>query len=490
MDSKTILSLLGTFWSLIFPTSQVEELTKARWLLDFIRRHQRDRIIKGADRHDDFPLDVKIWHPIVIRESELSDEDGFVYGDPTYYGAGEVYGGPLIRFKKFKLPEEFFYTPTLTDKIVHPDLILIYDRDFIIKDGYLWLRGNPFTNYSKFVKEDSEGKFIKLWATRLYVDEGWSEDRLGCLLGVDLPASEESWKWENRVLDAIVDKASFGRFQQLIANALGIEVAQEDEIVEEIYQTGDYVTIVTDKNAYTFPDSLSPVVSAGDRLVVGSRLVDLFEVIQLQRGELPSWIAQVDIPQFVLGEGFTAGLSFPNRDVALEVDTSGNYTRVKFEILGQKQDIDHFWNEVNSRGEGSPPTLAHLLAGYTTPPSREPSVNELPRVINPAKFLLGNFLRNHWVLVVLQSVGRSKRGLPRYSLDKMQKALPPWVGILFVEVITFNPEVVDPTNTDASLGPGASDNNELFIALEPLSETVDDTYVTDSVSLSFTEESC
>lgn len=490
MNDKTILSLLGTFWSTVFPGGEVEELVKSRWLLDFVRQQLRARIKQGANRHDDSPWDVAIWKPITLRESDLQLEDKLVYGDPTYYGAGEIYGGNLVRFRKFPIDKSFRYTPTLTDKLIQPEIILSYDNHFSFKDGYLWFPFNPFTEYPQLVKEDVDGKYIKLWATRLELDKNWLEDRLGYLLGANLPASETAWDWLNYMLDSIVEQTSFGRLQQLLASTLGVEVAQGNEEVEGIYYTGDYLTIATDKRSYVFPDSLSPVVSVGDKLTLGMRLVDLFEVIPLQQGKLPSCVGQVDIPQEVLGEGFSAGLSFPNREVTLQVDTTGPYTRVRFEILGQQEDIDRFWQEVDQRGESNPPTLAHLLAGYTTAPATEPTANDLPKVINPAEFIISNFLRNHWLLVIIESAGRVQEALPRIALSKLKDVLPPWVGLLFVEILSFTPEVVDPTNTDASLGPGANDQNELTIALEPLSDSVDDTYVSEKFSLSFTEESC
>ncbi|NBO19072.1 MAG: hypothetical protein EBV03_07600, partial [Proteobacteria bacterium] len=69
-------------------------------------------------------------------------------------------------------------------------------------------------------------------------------------------------------------------------------VAKADgEIVEVVTLDNRGLLICTDSTVYRFSADAAPIVAVGDRLLRGDQLVDVFQIFEINRGEVSGAIA-------------------------------------------------------------------------------------------------------------------------------------------------------------------------------------------------------
>lgn len=236
---------------------------------------------------------------------------------------------------------------------------------------------------------------------------------------------------------------------------------------------------------------------------------------------------------------FFGDLVFENKVVPLQVapEPRQGYTFVKFELGGFPSDVEKFFDELHERGIAAaetskndcfynpieyatlaafpetglvgriyravdtswlytwvPPTpgsdekgtyeqvvrippnrrlgtLAHLL-DKRRQPDNEPTAANLPATINPLRFLIENVLRNN-VFVIRISVpalGQNRLGL--YNIRHLRQVMPPQTAMIVVFELAAK---TDKINAEKSL----KEELRCFKGIEPLLDTVDETYVKD-----------
>jgi hypothetical protein len=116
-------------------------------------------------------------------------------------------------------------------------------------------------------------------------------------------------------------------------------------------------------------------------------------------------------------------------------------------------------------------TLAHLL-DKRKQPEGEPSADNLPREINPLRFIVENVLRNNVFVVRINvsALGQNRLGL--YNIRHLRQVLPPQTAMIVVFELTLKSDRI---NADEYV----PDTLITFTGLEPQLDTVDETYVKD-----------
>jgi len=281
------------------------------------------------------------------------------------------------------------------------------------------------------------------------------------------------------------------------------------ETVERVDNDYRGLLIVTDKAVYRFPENAVPrveveqTITAGTPLVYGVDVHEFFvgntyarpdenavlccpppnniltsnawETLTTETEEellvdpndeqcqpVRKTLAALALDSGFLSSCFYGDLVFENRNVPLEVNTQheSGYTYVKFRLGGYPADVEYFFDEVHARGVAAAElrktqpdcapklkigTLAHLLDKRVNA-ATEPTANQLPKTINPLRFLVENVLRNN-VFVVRISVGAlgfDQLGL--YNIRHLRQLLPPQTAMIVVFELTADKDKITPEN--------------------------------------------
>lgn len=116
-------------------------------------------------------------------------------------------------------------------------------------------------------------------------------------------------------------------------------------------------------------------------------------------------------------------------------------------------------------------TLAHLL-DRRVQPSQEPTAENLPKQINPLRFVVENVLRNNVFVVRLNvaALGQSRLGL--YNIRHLRQVLPPQTAMIVVFELTLKSDTI-------SAEESVDETVDFFVGLEPQIDVVDENYVKD-----------
>lgn len=159
---------------------------------------------------------------------------------------------------------------------------------------------------------------------------------------------------------------------------------------------------------------------------------------------------------------FYGDLVFENRLVPLEVNTAHptGYTYVKFRLGGYPADVEQFFNEVHERGVQAAQlrktqpdcepklkigTLAHLLDKRVNA-GTEPTAAQLPKTINPLRFLVENVLRNNVFVVRISVSALGLNPLGLYNIRHLRQLLPPQTAMIVIFELAADKDNINPEN--------------------------------------------
>jgi hypothetical protein len=280
------------------------------------------------------------------------------------------------------------------------------------------------------------------------------------------------------------------------------------ETVEVIDIDNHGLLIVTDKASYRFPETAAPRVVVGQTILAGSQLVygvdvheffvgnsylrpadqsvvccpppnnalasNAWESLATEADEdllldpnaeqcvpVRKTIAALALDSGFLSSCFYGDLVFENKDVPLQVNTAhpSGYTYVQFQLGGHPADVAQFFDEVHVRGitayeqqqqaqaDCAPKlkrgTLAHLLDKRVNS-ATEPTESNLPKTINPLRFLIENVLRNNVfvVRISVSALGLNRLGL--YNVRYLRQLLPPQTAMIVIFELAADKDNITP----------------------------------------------
>ena len=308
------------------------------------------------------------------------------------------YGVAQNLYSAFPLPSDVKGAGFIFNRLTSPSLSLVKNLDYLLSDGVITFRENPFNNplissrdvYKDGVVVDRE---IVLWLFRAQIDVQDIYKQHGYVINLKLDSSSRYRDLVNGIRDAVSEGAATRQLEDAIAAITDTPIVRnESEVVAHVLTDSRSQLVITDKEVYKYPLSATPIVSVGDTVRAGDQLVDTVEFIEFHDGTVPSDLVSLVVGSGLLPGGYLGGISWPNKTVDVVVDTSGIFTRVEWELGGFPGDIEKFWDDFNADGVLNPPTLAQLLDKRANPVG-EPTAGSLPTTINPLEFLAQNVLR-------------------------------------------------------------------------------------------------
>lgn len=442
--------LLGDFWVSIYDSAdQINHLNQTRGeLFDQQFRYFR-QIQTLVSRHQSQVFREREWvvHPIRRSEAEFSyrsfDLTRFFFNGLNA-GDYDQFGDSLI----WRLPEGVVDVQTISDRIQSPELILLQGLDFqILRQGpqaFVQFFRDPFEQGFSVQELDGD-QLLDLWLNSVAYDEQWIFRHWGYVLGIYSQSSESFKQLINAIFDCLTNGSSHQNLLRLLEGATGTRTAVKQETVEQVIQFGPSLAIITGSESYVFPSSCRSLVQVGDTVVPGQCLADSFRIYPLNRGQVPDNLTLLAVSPSLIQVPVTSELVFPNEEQPWQgvVDEKGRL-KLFFSIGGNDQDREAFFEEMHQRGLDRDETLAEILdprpEGQTSPVR----LDNLPGMVNPARFVIQNCLRYNAVFVDL------KTGLVDASVARLiESALR---HIICPESLILIREILDQLTSESTLG--------------------------------------
>lgn len=540
---RNLIALLGSFWANNYTgIDQLASYTEATALTVKQTLMNLQEVVAGLSRYDVPVFHNELLQPITLRLSELNsvktNTASFDVTDIGVFDGSIFFDRPLQSdFYAFPLPANLVDTGYLFNKITFPTVALMKNADFIVdtQNQALIFAANPFDNNGFFRQTiNADDAAITLWAFSSKFDYDYVFEQFAYAVGLRLRSSEGYRALMNAVVSGLIAGGMSTRALDTAVSAIcGIPLALEHETVETVRLDRAGLFIATDKTVYRFSADAEPVVVPGQVLRPGNYLVRGFEIAefairntytspddaeqvlcQTQPGttlatteydilttEAHEDIALVlqqetcsrvrkNLDRLALDAGFLSAcfwgdLVFEDRDVPLEVitDHPSGYTYVKFGVGGLPADVEHFFDEIHTRGiarlqSANPPcppqqirgTLAHVL-DLRKNLEFEPTPDTLPKTINPLRFLIENVLRNNIFVarIIVSALGRNALGL--YNIRHLRELIPPQTAMLVVFELATEIEKIYPDNLVEQVG--------FFTGAAPVADSVPDSLIAD-----------
>lgn len=501
----TLLYYLGSHWNSVYGgQQQIRTIVYARGRVGHQTDIERQEAVDSVSRLTVPVFHTDHWYQLILRESERNSALAATPrygaerspGEPLRYGDGGLrYGRPLNRYFQFPAPSDLRDADFAFNRLISPSRSLTKHLDFYLTDGVIVFRENPFDSSLVSVRDVYEnGQVVDreatLWLFRAKRDREYIYRRHGYVLGFQLPSSRNYRDLMNALRDGVVEGGSGKPLEEAVAAICDTPIARGDETVEHVARDARSLLVITDQHVYRYPLNASPIVSAGDQVRAGDQLVDTVQFIEFGDGTVPATLTALEIGEGLLPAGYLGGLTWPNREVAVEVDTSGIFTRVEWELGGFPGDIEKFWDDFHANGVFNPPTLAQLLDRRSNQVG-EPSAAALPATINPLGFLAANVLRNHAFVVKIKHTCCGPRALPMETLRHLRRIIPPHTHMLIVMELAADSETITMDGPGDESSAGYEESPLLGPGLEPIEETITgDVQISHAPTLSYTEGQC
>lgn len=492
----TLLALVGSFWDEIYQGQDlVRSLLAARAQLAAQEHLDFLELIAALNRFTVPVFHRANWTFLPLRESARNQTTVNLPrydGTATYAAATPLrYGEPtaLTTYHCWTLPEGLVAVPVLLNRLTAASLTWTAGVDFLVRDGVLMLREDPFTLDNVairelFVDNVAVDREAGLWVYRGQFDRGTVHQQFGYVLGRPGRSSVAYRDWVNAVFDGLVTGTTERVIQDALAAVCDVPRVREPyETVEAVFQDNRFRWIVTDGHAYRFHRDAAVLVAPGDVVRAGDPLVDVVQIYEFTQGTVPPPTA---LPALAVGGGFLAAgyhqdLVFTNTAVPLEVATAADgYTRVEFALGGLPGDIARFWDEIHAAGVARGQTLAMLLDRRTVK-TGQPTARALPATINPLEFLCGNLFRAHLTVAVLRPGQFGPDALGLSSLRLLRKLIPPQTALIVLATLAIGGDTITMEGPGDETTPGYTEavapffGHRLAEALDPatqLEETI------------------
>jgi hypothetical protein len=502
--SSTLMYALGTFWSRTYEAAdQVRSYAEGTALQ--VAQAQRDLLetVATLSRYDVPLYHTEHWTPIVLRKSQRNsvatnimqfnkNSAAFDDGRHTFDSA------TTMAYYAYPLPENMAGVAQIFNKLIQPTLALVEGVDYLIdiNRGALIFINDPFDSPETIKKPVSDrakaidDEEIVLWGFQGKFDYAEVYNQFAYAINLRLRTSQGYKDLTNAVISGLINGGATAADLDLALSAIcDVPVARErQETVELVRRDARGLVIATDRQVYRFGEDAEPLVAVGDALRAGDRLVRAFDVVELNQGGVVDEIAALALDAGYLSACFYGDLVFENKSVPLEVNTAHplGYTYVQFRLGGFPLDAQRFFDEIHERGVQAAEivpdpcdrrnrklgTLAHLLDRRKNPDG-EPTAANLPKTINPLKFIVENVLRNNVFLVQIRvgALGQNRLGL--YNIRHLRQLLPPQSAMIVIFSMQARQSVL-------SAAQNLQEAVRTFTGAEPLADVVYDSMVRDA----------
>lgn len=479
-----ILSALGSLWATTYSGDDlITALCAAKAAQAKQSYNDGTELIRSLSRQQIPVLHTDLWYSLTLAQSALNESqytlakfgpnNGFLFGGNLQFGVPQQQ-----TLFAFPLPSPIVNIPLIFNRISAPSVTLVNGIDYIIQDGFIVFRANPFNNElipqaTVFADGAAVDATLVLWCFRAQEDRQYVYEQFGYVLGVQLPSSEDYKELVNALFDALVSGSTANVVRDVWSAVTGVKLAAGNETVEQVIYDADRTLVITSLAVYRYDPSATVLVTVGQALDEGDAITDAVQFFEFNQGQCPPEIMSLALGQGMLASGFFSDLVFQNTAVPLLVETDvDGYTKVSFEVGGWPADVEMFFDDLHSRGVARGYTLANLLdqrpqAARDT----QPTAGALPATINPFCFLCQNVLRNNAFLLQLKT-SACQAGVGVNAAKFLRRVIPPQTVMLVLAEVELGNDTVIMSGPGDAQGPGYTEEIGTFVCMN-YEDTVD-----------------
>lgn len=434
---RAMIAALGSFWARTY--TGIDQIHSYATATAELVAQSHLNVLELAASLSRFHIPVfhtENWLPIPLRRSQQNTKASTAF---KFDRTANKFNGSAT-FNSTINTDTFAYTVNknlasvyqIFDKLMSPTITLSKNANFIIdaENNALVFADDPFANPA-FLRRGiyDDGRLvdeeIMLWGFKAKLDYNYIFEQFSYAIGVHLRSSENAKQFMNAVFSALLDGGTTANtLTQALSAICDVAVVKEpEEIVELITLDAHGLLIATNKNAYRFADTATPIVEVGQTLRANDNLVQTFEVVEFNTGVVPSSVSALALDRGFVSACFYGDLIFENVDVPLEVieNHPSGYTFVRFKVSGFPEDVDLFFEELHQRGVAAA-QLDQNVCNET--PIKYQTKSEFPAIGNPHSLYVaedtGYFYR--W-----RMLDTPKPEIGHYAeLTEFERCHPPW----------------------------------------------------------------
>jgi hypothetical protein len=304
------LETLGFFWNRVFLDSEFVDAQATTIAVNLQQLDEfTERMSQYLSRYKVPTKELKRHRLFIFNEANATTrkiqygDDGLVYGGGIFYGddtGEEVYVYPI---------DVGFDIEFLAVGISSPSTILRKGIDYNILDNTVHFFKNPteIPGLTRKITLNTSGtpvfQFL-LFGFEVAEDIKAACNYFGTIAGI---CGESSISLDNAVniaWDLRVDGATVRNIQRMLALLTGTDYVDQTSVVQEIFEEGDRICVLTDVAVYTAPATASVLKVVGETINEGEFLFNTYSV--KGGNEL---IDFTDFEAFTLGPGLVGEVS-------------------------------------------------------------------------------------------------------------------------------------------------------------------------------------
>lgn len=441
-------------------------------------------------------------HPIIFRQSDFSNGPDYLkFGDGQKYGpqeaGGEFRSDAIFEYAGLERKSDNFYVGlkpgvsdvgmSLSNSLVSPTLTLVRGIDFVLKDGVVTFRENPFDNplihQMDVTSSSGQGeKEIVLWSSDASEKNGDFAKQFGFASGTINPLGENYQAATKASLLSMSGGPTMTLIDHLVAALVGLPCITSDH--ETILSVTDFKgmrIVATDLGVYKIHPSLSlrKNIQVGAVLERGHPLTTGTEVFDSKTN--PSWWSGLEglvFNETFFGLDLKSSIGFRNEPSVVELSgpeesVSGDEWRsAKFFIAGRKEDVDAFWKASREAGLKSQNPTGNAIYRHLGAVN-EDGAPDFARtvIINPLELIASNIIGTGAIVIRIQLSSFFSLEDFFVGSELVRKAIPPHLGLIVIIDISTQESVFFQRQDDLAVEP---QNIPLTSTWDLIRENLDD----------------
>lgn len=386
---KNFADFLGSFWAQLFDNGALgdaigyassEALIQGYTDLMEIISTSSVETVPVLSKKKNFPLTILKSNFLKITEIPKYGSGGFFGLQPS---TSRYLEGIYLRYGQSSLLQEpFFYpinNPALKDlgnvalnRLFEPSSILTNNTDFVFVPGGVIFSKNIFED-ELFprreiinVETGETDEELVVWFCDVTEDKEYIFNQYGYLFSNYRKSTEDYKNAIQNVFKLISGGPSLFKIDSFLSAISGSPIIREpQETVEKITHSPEGSLVITDKNVYSVSSlqDLRQNIVVGSVLAAGTPISNTVEIADTRQKFW--WQKFLSIP---LKKGSTSNtnsyIAFPNKLEPAKYGKlmflgNGLSRSIQFNLIGSKEAVEKFWNNVFQRSKSS-----NLLYGY------------------------------------------------------------------------------------------------------------------------------
>jgi len=432
-DPDYLYRSLGSFWTGLFadsdkPTLKGYTLGSAEQII----QHYYN-LLETINSYSVKDIDVfhtEKWKPITIYKSKFNREPFVFEPDKAVFGVQPeedlYYQGVMFQFGVDKTPSADVYVyfvgdeltqfGVIADRVIDPNVTLIYGTDVKLTDGSLFFNKNIFDDptipkgevigengvpvtYTDVNGNEYNEEFIILWAYHGLLNKQQLYYNFGYIFNLNIDNDQYFKDILVSLFNLFVDRPTINNIKACCAAFLGAPVVKNaTETIESIFADDNNNFVVTDLECYKVSKNFNLISSLapGDILTAGDLLVSDIEyydnliasslVYYTNTDSSYGWwqkegliTDKLALSKYLFNGEYFQQLLF---STALDVITLNEDDLIVFPVEGTEEDVETFHNYINQ--DDRKEQIKEAL-GLVNPGDSYPTV--------PLNFVMENFLK-------------------------------------------------------------------------------------------------